>query len=82
MFGTDGSREDFSSVGGFDVAGPGIYLPVVMLDWSVALLLCLFRMLTILNMSGGILTYCCVLLSLPLGMSGWLVRNLLLVNVS
>ena len=24
---TDGSREDFSSVGGFEVAGAGIYLP-------------------------------------------------------
>ena len=24
---TDGGREDFSSVGGFDVAGAGIYLP-------------------------------------------------------
>ena len=27
MFGTDGSREDFSSVGGFDVAGAGVYFP-------------------------------------------------------
>ena len=25
---TDGSREDFSSVGGFEVAGAGVYLPV------------------------------------------------------
>ena len=24
---TDGSREDFSSVGGFEVAGAGVYLP-------------------------------------------------------
>ena len=26
-FGTDGGREDFSSVGGFEVAGAGVYLP-------------------------------------------------------
>ena len=25
--GTDGSREDFSSIGGFEVAGAGVYLP-------------------------------------------------------
>ena len=24
---TDGSREDFSSIGGFEVAGAGVYLP-------------------------------------------------------
>ena len=26
-FWTDGSREDFSSIGGFEVAGAGVYLP-------------------------------------------------------
>ena len=63
---TDGSREDFSSVGGFEVAGAGVYLPasdvafesavlksMVMLDWSVAVLLCLFpglcRLFSVLN---------------------------------
>ena len=34
---TDGSREDFSSVGGFEVAGAGVYLPasVLAVDHSV-----------------------------------------------
>ena len=27
IFGTDGSREDYSSIGGFEVAGAGVYLP-------------------------------------------------------
>ena len=53
---TDGSREDFSSIGGFEVAGAGFYLAAselafdhsvwpkstVTLVWSVAVLLCLF----------------------------------------
>ena len=55
---TDGCREDFSSVGGFEVAGAGVYLPaselafenlvwvrlksMVMLVWSVAVLFCFF----------------------------------------
>ena len=54
---TDGNREDFSSVGGFEVARAGVYLPAselafegsvwgtveecVMLDWSVAVFFCL-----------------------------------------
>ena len=34
---TDGSREDFSSVGGFEVAGAGVYLlaPEVALEFSI-----------------------------------------------
>ena len=34
---TDGRREDFSSIGGFEVAGAGVYLPasVVAFDHSV-----------------------------------------------
>ena len=55
---TDGSREDFSSIGGFEVAGAGVYLlaselafdglsweqqrSMVMLAWSVVVLFCLF----------------------------------------
>ena len=51
---TDGSREDFSAVGDFEVAGAGVYLlaselasgewlrSMVMLVWGVAVLLCLF----------------------------------------
>ena len=55
---TDGSREDFSSIGGFEIAGAGVFLPasrlllkvrfgerqrsMVMLVWSVVVLLCLF----------------------------------------
>ena len=55
---TDGSREDVSSIGGFEVAGAGVSLPasdlafdglvweqqksVAMLVWSVAVLFCLF----------------------------------------
>ena len=27
MFGLTGSREDFSSIGSFEVAGAGVYLP-------------------------------------------------------
>ena len=55
---TDGSREDFSSTGGFEVAGAGVYEPALelafevrfgvllksmgMLAWSVAVHFCLF----------------------------------------
>ena len=57
---TDGSREDFYSIGGFEVSGAGVYLPaselafdgfgelqksMVMLAWSVAVILCLFPVL-------------------------------------
>ena len=32
---TDGSREDFSSIGGFEVAGAGVYLPASELAFEV-----------------------------------------------
>ena len=38
---TDGSREDFSSLGGFEVAGAGVYLPasaITLIPWYGALL--------------------------------------------
>ena len=59
---SDGSREDFSS-GGFEVAGAvgERQKSMVMLDWSVAVLLCLFpvscRLFDVLN-SGALLLPC------------------------
>ena len=72
---TDGSREDFSSLGGFEVAGAGVCLPALnlrlrtgfgeqqksmaMLVWNVAVLFCLFPVLCRLFNVLNSGCYCC-----------------------
>ena len=71
---TDGSREDFSSIGCFEVAGAGVYLPASELAsdgltwgtaeeyvaWSVVVLFCLFPVsCRPFNVLSSLGCYCC-----------------------